>query len=79
LVPQPLPGQGRLQIEGPKQISGPRQVSFEEWYYIVKNMQEIRIGKDGRLLSSGIFSSDDPDEQTDWVQWNLKRDRELER
>jgi len=79
LVPQPLPGQGRRQIEGPQQISAPRQVSFEEWYYIVKNMQEIRIGKDGRLLSSGIFSSDDPDEQTDWVQWNLKRDRELER
>jgi len=79
LVPQELPLRGRQQIEGPEQIQGPRQVTFEEWYYIVKNMQEIRIGKDGRLLASGSFSMDDPEEQSEWVQWNLKRDQEIKR
>lgn len=76
LVPQELPETGPKQIQGPKQIPGPRQVTFEVWYYIIKNMQEIRIGKDGQLLASGSFSPDDPDEQTKWVKWNLKRDQE---
>lgn len=76
LVPQELPETGPKRIQGPKQIPGPRQVTFEVWYYIVKNMQEIRIGKDGQLLASGSFSPDDPDEQTKWVKWNLKRDQE---
>lgn len=79
LVPRPLPTKERRQIQGPKQISGPRQVSFEEWYYIVKNMEEIRIGKNGQLVSSGSFSGNDADEQTEWVQWNLRRDREIRR
>ncbi len=77
LMPKELPQQGRQQIEGPKQVQGPRQVTFEEWYYIVKNMQEIRIAKNGQLLSSGSFSANDPEEQTAWVQWNLARDNEL--
>lgn len=77
LEPKELPQGGRRQIQGPKQIQGPRQVTFEEWYYIVKNMQEIRIGKDGQLVSSGTFSSKDADEQTNWVKWNQKRDKQL--
>ena len=76
LAPKELPMKGRQQIQGPKQIQGPRQVTFEVWYYIVKNMQEIRIGKDGQLLASGTFSDKDPDEQTEWVQWNQVRDRQ---
>ncbi len=79
LVPTELPQktEGPHRISGPKQVPGPRQVSFEEWYYIVKNMQQIRIGKDGRLLASGSFSEDDPDEQSDWVLWNKRRDQAL--
>ncbi len=79
LQPQALPQKERKQIEGPKRIQGPRQVSFEEWYYIVKNMQQIRIAKSGELVSSGSFSQDDADEQTDWVKWNLERDKKLGR
>ncbi len=79
LVPQELPQLKPRRIPGPKQIPGPRQVSFEEWYYIVKHMQEIRIGKDGRLVSCGSFSEDDPDEQTDWVRWNKERDARISR
>jgi hypothetical protein len=79
LQPQALPHKERKQIEGPKQVKGPRQVSFEEWYYIVKNMQQIRIAKSGELVSSGAFSKDDADEQTEWVKWNLERDKKLGR
>jgi hypothetical protein len=76
LIPRKLPQTGPGQIPGPQQIPGPREVTFEVWYYIVKNMQEIRIGKDGQLLSSGSFSLEDDDEQTEWVLWNLDRDQE---
>ncbi|TKJ41629.1 hypothetical protein CEE37_03420 [candidate division LCP-89 bacterium B3_LCP] len=78
-TPQELPEMQPRQIQGPKQIEGPRQVTFEVWYYIVKNMQEIHIGKDGQLLASGSFSADDPDEKNSWVQWNLQRDKERKR
>jgi hypothetical protein len=76
LVPRKLPETGPEQIPGPQQIPGPREVTFKVWYYIVMNMQEIRIGKDGQLLSSGSFSLEDEDEQSEWVQWNLDRDQE---
>lgn len=79
LVPREIPRQSRRQIEGPRRIEGPRQLTFEEWYYIVKNMQEIRIGKDGSLLASGAFSMDDPEEQSEWVKWNLQRDEEIKK
>lgn len=79
LQPQALPQKSRKQIEGPKQIRGPRQINFEEWYYIVKNMQQIRIAKSGELVSSGSFSKNDADEQTEWVKWNQERDKKLGR
>ncbi len=76
LVPQELPH--IKQIQGPQQIQGPRRVTFEVWYYIIKNMQEIRIDSKGQLLSSGDFSAEDPDEQTEWVRWNLEKDKAVD-
>lgn len=77
LEPEVLPQKEPERIPGPQQIPGPRQVTFEEWYYIVKNMQEIRISGKGELLASGNFSMDDPDEQSEWIQWNLERDKAI--
>jgi len=62
------------QIKGPTQIPGPHEVSLEEWVYIVKSMQQITIDRQGKVMSTGEFSSEDKDEQNSFVKWNLKRD-----
>ncbi|MFH1861317.1 MAG: FecR family protein [bacterium] len=77
LSPEELPATPPRHIEGPKQIPGPQQVIFEEWYYIVKSMQKIKIGSHGELLTAESFSPDDPEEKNDWVQWNLERDKRI--
>ncbi len=64
------------QVPGPYEIPGPREVSLEEWFYIVKSMQKIKIDKQGRVVQAGTFSSADPEEQSEWVRWNLWRDRQ---
>lgn len=65
------------EIEGPHEIPGPREVSLEEWAVIVKSMQRVKVSKTGQIVDSGDFSSNDPDEQNDWVKWNLQRDKRL--
>ncbi len=72
LVPKQI---GVYQVPGPHQVPGPRQVSMEEWVYIIKNMQKIVIDKKGQVQQVGTFKKTDQDEQTDWVRWNLQRDR----
>jgi hypothetical protein len=74
LQPEPVPTTGRKKVSGPQQTSGPRQVTLREWLYIVKDMQSIRISKKGEVLDSGSFTTDDEDEQSDWVRWNKERD-----
>lgn len=74
LKPQPMPFIKPGRIPGPQQVPGPRQVSLDEWIYIVKEMQSIKIGGRGDLISSGDFTSEDPEEKTDWVRWNRERD-----
>ena len=66
---------GVHEVPGPYEITGPREVSMEEWIYIVKNMQKIVIDKKGQVKEVGEFKKSDKDERTDWVKWNLKRDR----
>lgn len=66
-------------IKGPRQVPGPRQVTLEEWVYIVKEMQRIKIDRRGRVIWTGAFSLEDPEEKTEWVLWNLKRDELLKR
>ena len=66
---------GVHEVPGPYEIPGPREVSMEEWIYIVKNMQKIVIDKKGQVKEVGEFKKSDKDEKTDWVKWNLRRDR----
>jgi hypothetical protein len=67
LVPQP--------VQGPTEVAAPHEVSLEEWKVIVKGMQRVRVNGRGRIVASGSFSSEDPDEQSEWVKWNQERDK----
>ena len=62
------------EVPGPREIPGPREVSLDEWMYIIKAMQQITIDPQGKVVSSGGFSTDDQDEKSDWVKWNQRRD-----
>ncbi len=60
-------------VAGPTAVAGPKPVSIAEWGYIVKSMQQIQIGSDGKAEAPKAFiESEDMD---DWVKWNKKRDR----
>lgn len=76
LTPQTIGGSQRRQVEGPRQVPGPTQISLDQWVYLVRNMQQITIGANGKVKSTGSFKANDRDEQTDWVKWNLARDRQ---
>jgi hypothetical protein len=64
------------QIQGPVQVPGPREITMEEWVYLVRSNQQITIGTNGQVKSMGSFRRTDRDENTDWVRWNLQRDRQ---
>jgi hypothetical protein len=64
------------QIQGPVQVPGPREITLEEWVYLVRSNQQITIGAKGQVKSMGSFKRSDRDENTDWVKWNLQRDRQ---
>ncbi|MDZ7344626.1 MAG: FecR family protein [candidate division KSB1 bacterium] len=72
LTPQTIQPQ---RIQGPVQVPGPRQVTMEEWVYLVRANQQITVGANGQIKSVGTFRRTDRDENTDWVKWNLQRDR----
>ncbi len=63
------------EVPGPYEIPGPREVSLDEWIYIVRNMQKIVIDNKGKVKEVGEFEHTDQDEKTDWVKWNLMRDK----
>jgi len=61
-------------VAGPTKVPGPKPVSMEEWVYIVKSMQQVRISSDGKAQAPKTFTeSEDMDA---WVKWNRKRDRD---
>ena len=62
------------EVPGPHEIQGPREISLDEWVYVVKSMQSIVIGNDGKVKQYGDFSIEDPDEKTDWIKWNIQMD-----
>ena len=63
------------QIPGPHTIEGPHAVGMNEWFAIVKSMQQITIDKQGKVVSTGAFTPQDEDEKTKWIQWNQARDK----
>ena len=70
---------GPASVSGPTSVEGPKSVSLEQWVYIVKNLQQIRVDSRGQVLSSGDFTMQDLDEKSDWVKWNLERNRQRSR
>jgi hypothetical protein len=62
-------------VQGPIQVPGPTQVTMEEWVYLVRSYQQITVGADKQVKSVSSFKKTDSDENTDWVKWNLQRDR----
>lgn len=72
----PLIGQPH-KVAGPTPIEGPRPVSMEEWTYIVKSMQQIRVGADGVPQKPEAFT--EAQDRDAWVEWNKARDAELEK
>lgn len=63
-------------VEPPHEVQGPHEVSLEVWALIVKSMQKVKVNKKGQVVYSVDFASSDSDEQSEWVRWNLQRDRE---
>lgn len=81
-VPVSGPGMGQApgkphQVAPPTQVQGPTQVSKEQWIEIIKAQQQIRIAPDGTYKKSEFDLV--ADAQSDWVKWNLERDKLIDR
>ncbi len=71
----PRPGAPQ-QVPGPTRVPGPYQVTLEQWVRLVEGDQ-MEIRNDGRYARSPINTA--LQQQDDWVQWNLARDRDVKR
>ena len=62
------------EIEGPTEVEGPREVTLEEWTVIVREMMELKVDAQGRIVRMDSINTMSADEQSAWVKWNQKRD-----
>lgn len=63
-------------VPGPTQVPGPFQISLEQWVRLVQGNQ-LEVRRDGRYAVTPINTA--AEQQVDWIQWNLQRDRLLGR
>lgn len=64
------------QVPGPTQIPGPFEISLEQWVRLVQGNQ-LEVRRDGKYAVTPINTV--AEQQVDWIQWNLQRDRLLGR
>jgi len=69
----PTPIGPPTRVEGPKPVPGPRRVTLEEWTVIIRAMQQVSIGADGRPGKPSDFT--EAEDRDEWVDWNRERDR----
>jgi len=53
--------------------------SLSKWIEELVQGQKLISSSRGYVIFKSEFSPDDPDEATDWVRWNLERDREIQK
>jgi hypothetical protein len=64
-------------LREPGDVPGPRDVTLGEWLEIVRSMQRIVVKPDGTRQVDNFSATEDAAEN--WVNWNLSRDRLLNR
>ena len=62
------------EVSGPQEVEGPQEVSMEEWTQIIRDMQRIKIGKNGKPQAVESFTKNSKDS---WEQWNEERDKRI--
>ena len=62
------------EVSGPMEVEGPKEITLEEWTVIVREMMELRVDANGRIMRMDSIDPMSPEEQNSWVEWNKERD-----
>ncbi len=63
-----------VEVSGPVEVEGPKEVTLEEWTVIVREMMELRVDSQGRIMRMDKIDPMSPEEKNRWVEWNKERD-----